>query len=140
MIFMKSLVIYLIFALAAVGTIGSAMALITHADIVKVTEELQVERATGPSAITVQNSGFSNAIKFSDIDNPQIYQFRQIGTGDRLDILDITNNRLGISMLASNGNIGIFNGNPTEKLDVNGNIKLSGNILSNGDICIGTCP
>jgi hypothetical protein len=39
-------------------------------------------------------------------------------------------------------NIGIGTSSPAEKLDVNGNIKLSGfarSITSDGDICIGTC-
>lgn len=37
------------------------------------------------------------------------------------------------------GNVGIGTTSPTEKLQVNGNIKLSGSILSDGDICIGNC-
>jgi len=36
-------------------------------------------------------------------------------------------------------NVGIGTASPQEKLDVNGNIKLSGNIVSDGDICIGAC-
>ena len=42
--------------------------------------------------------------------------------------------------IISNGNVGIGTTTPAQALDVNGNIKLSGNIVSNGDICIGTCP
>ena len=37
------------------------------------------------------------------------------------------------------GNIGIGTNSPQEKLDVNGNIRLTGNILPNGDLCIGVC-
>ena len=41
----------------------------------------------------------------------------------------------------NSGNVGIGTRNPTERLEVIGNIKLSGNIVSNGDICIGSgCP
>jgi len=36
-------------------------------------------------------------------------------------------------------NVGIGTAAPQEKLDVNGNIRLTGNILSPGDICIGAC-
>lgn len=37
------------------------------------------------------------------------------------------------------GQVGIGLENPTEKLDIKGNIKLSGSIISDGDICIGNC-
>lgn len=38
-----------------------------------------------------------------------------------------------------NGNVGIGTSTPTEKLEVDGNLKLNGNVLSDGDICIGMC-
>ncbi|KKP69733.1 hypothetical protein A2X44_04645 [candidate division CPR3 bacterium GWF2_35_18] len=37
------------------------------------------------------------------------------------------------------GNVGIGTTAPAQKLEVNGNFKLSGNIVSDGDICIGNC-
>jgi hypothetical protein len=40
----------------------------------------------------------------------------------------------------TSGKVGIGTITPTEALDVKGNIKLSGNLVSDGDICIGTCP
>lgn len=40
----------------------------------------------------------------------------------------------------SSKNVGIGIISPSEKLDVDGNIKLTGNILSDGNICIGNCP
>ena len=42
--------------------------------------------------------------------------------------------------VGSDGNVGVGTGSPAQKLDVNGNIKLNGDILSDTDICIGTCP
>ncbi len=37
------------------------------------------------------------------------------------------------------GNVGIGTTTPTAPLEVNGNIKLSGNLISDGDICLGVC-
>lgn len=42
-------------------------------------------------------------------------------------------------VFTDDGKVGIGTRNPQEKLDINGNINLSGNILSDGDICIGKC-
>ena len=43
------------------------------------------------------------------------------------------------SLAIEGGNVGIGRTNPIEKLEVAGNIKLSGNLISDGDICIGNC-
>ncbi len=42
-------------------------------------------------------------------------------------------------MIDHSGNVGVGTTAPTEKLEVNGNFKLSGNMVSDGDICIGNC-
>ena len=60
---------------------------------------------------------------------------------NRIDMY--TSSTLGFSVLANQdvivgGNVGIGT-SPTEALDVAGNIRLTGNILSPGDICIGAC-
>jgi hypothetical protein len=137
---MKNLVYLILIAVLVSVSVGNAVALIQHDDAVKVTGTFEVQTNPGGSAITVQNSGSFNSIKLFDIDDNQIFQFRLIGTGDRLDVVDVTNSRINMAILASNGNVGINTATPQEKLDVNGNIKLNGNIVSNGDICIGSCP
>lgn len=45
-----------------------------------------------------------------------------------------------IVRITKQGSIGIGTSTPAQKLDVNGNIRLTGDILSPNDICIGTCP
>jgi hypothetical protein len=42
-------------------------------------------------------------------------------------------------LVDSQGRVGIGTANPNHQLDVNGDMRISGNILSSGDICIGTC-
>lgn len=44
-----------------------------------------------------------------------------------------------IQTMTTDGKVGIGDLIPTEKLEIQGNLKLSGNILSDGDICIGSC-
>ena len=116
-------------------SIGNVMA------ITYTTENVVVQRTGAtPAAIEVRSSGASSAFKLQDIDNPQIYQFRLVGDGSRFDITDITHNRVNMAVLSSNGNVGIGTAAPVQKLDVAGNIRLTGNIVSPNDICIGTCP
>jgi len=45
-----------------------------------------------------------------------------------------------LTVVDSTGKVGIGTSTPAEKLDVIGNIRLTGNIVSPNDICIGTCP
>lgn len=105
------------------------------------TENVSVSRTGAtPAAIEVKSSGASSAFKLQDVDNPQIYQFRLVGDGSRFDITDITHNRVNIAVSSSSGNVGIGTATPLQKLDVAGNIRLTGNIVSPNDICIGTCP
>ncbi len=41
--------------------------------------------------------------------------------------------------LDKSGSVGIGTKTPTQALDISGNVKLSGNIVSDNDICIGVC-
>lgn len=61
-------------------------------------------------------------------------------TGLWRDPGNVPGTSVGVRMLIdTGGNVGIGNTAPTEKLEVQGNLKLSGSILSDGDICIGHC-
>jgi hypothetical protein len=143
---------YVVVLLIIVGgvSVGNVFALQVFSENVRVEGDFKVtsgaatvDRFNSTSGIVVQNNGtFENVIKFNHYKpgENQIFQFRQTPDGQRLDVVDITNNRNNISVLASNGFVGIGNALPIQKLDVAGNIRLTGNIVSPNDICIGTCP
>jgi len=73
--------------------------------------------------------------------NP-FYRMRLTDNTGRLDFsYDSSLEPQSIRMsIVKGGNIGIATTNPQELLDVNGNIRLTGNIVSPNDICIGNCP
>ena len=128
---------------------GNAWAMIVHNENVRVNGQFKVDggsvtvqRTGATSALVVQNDGSANIVKFSDLTTgqEQIFHLRQIAAGDRLDIFDSTNNGVRIAILAPSGNVGVGTTTPAEQLDVNGNIRLTGNIVSPNDICIGNCP
>ena len=129
-------------------SMGSAMGLVVDNENRIVNGEFKVtggaatvDRTGGQSSIVVQNSGFANTIKFSDIDDAQIFQFRLAGDGSRLDIVDITAaSAVRVAIESTTGQVGIGTSAPTETLDVNGNLRVRGNIVSTTDLCIGTCP
>jgi len=91
------------------------------------------------------NSDKQSVFQFEDPDDLQKYLLRSTpGPNGNFEFLDFSgaapSARTDISIERSNGNVGIGLGNPSERLHVNGNIKLTGNILPVGDLCIGTCP
>lgn len=103
-----------------------------------------------------------NTAKFSiqtpDTTTSPILQFGQVGAvgwdhkllnGNGSYVLGIDGGqnaiqivRNGISVYSTdfqNGNVGIGTVSPAQKLEVDGNIRLTGNLTSQNDICIGTC-
>ena len=103
-------------------------------------EDVFVIQPSGSATITVNSAAGTPNIKLVDSDDGQKWQFRIVSDGSRMDIKHMTTQTTNISILSSNDNVGIRNTNPQESLDVNGNIRLTGNIVSPNDICIGNCP
>ena len=130
-------------------TIGSAIAAENFAAPVKINSgplimidgTIDQSRTDGVQTLMkLKNSQSRIGILFEDTTGGEKYEIQQNGDGSRFQFQDPNfSNRKDISINTLTGNIGIGKPNPTERLDVLGNIKLSGNILSNGDICIGAC-
>jgi len=93
------------------------------------------------TAFRLLNDGAQSSFQFEDIDDSHVYVLRFTGGAEVFQLFDATNNRADISVDVSNGNVGIGKVFAGEKLDVQGNIRLSGNgnITSFTDICIGAC-
>jgi len=137
-----------IISLVAIGAIGTSYAVISHNDAVNIFGTLQivegnlvVSRTGGAdSGLNVKNDGGNAVFQFFDVDDGQVYKFILQKDGTLFKFTDATHARTDLAIKTSNGNIGIGTTNPQSKLDVNGDLKVQGNILSNGDICIGSCP
>jgi len=100
------------------------------------------------SKLVLRNDALQNAFKLLDTDSGLGFLQRLSADGLRFEWLDANSTGAsdGVDMVieVKTGNIGIATLTPTEKLDVNGTIHLSGvnsKITSDGDLCIGSgCP
>ncbi len=95
------------------------------------------------SQLVLSNDVKQSAIYFDDSDSGKTYILRYKSDGLRFDFVNWNVANVGsvdMSIQTATGNIGMGTTNPQEKLDVNGNIRLTGNIVSPNDICIGNCP
>jgi len=143
-------ILYLaIIGAVAIGFVGTSYAIVTHADQVDIlgnmniiNANMETVRADGfDTGNGLRNTGGANIFQFWDVDNNQVNRLILTEDGSEFDFFDVTHARKDIVIKTASGNVGIGNQvDPQEKLDVLGNIKLSGNIVSNGDICIGACP
>jgi hypothetical protein len=141
-------VLFLAISIALAGSIGTSYALITHNDNVNINGNLQViegnlvvsKTGGGDSGLSVKNSGGSAVFQFNDVDDSQVYRFKLNKLGDSFQFIDASSARTDMTIKLNNGNIGIGTTNPQERLDINGNLRVQGNITTNGDICIGSCP
>ena len=90
--------------------------------------------SSGARGITVERSSTANAsIEFKNSSDSMFCGLTSNGTGFAIDDDDNLASGPMLFVKASDGNVGIANDSPTEKLDVTGNVKLSGNIEPNAD-------
>ncbi len=94
------------------------------------------------SSLIVRNNLKQTTFTFMDPDDNQKYVIRSTpGSGGRLDFLDNSGvsptPRVDISIKRSTGNVGIGTVAPTEKLDVNGDVLVRGELFLDGDLSVG---
>ncbi|MBI2548296.1 hypothetical protein HYW21_03015 [Candidatus Woesearchaeota archaeon] len=97
---------------------------------------LQVAGSVIFSGLSVEGSGNHGAELRSSDGGSSYLDFANDGAVDYDARLRLASDD---ALVLEGGNLGLGNVNPSERLEVTGNIKLSGNILSDGDICIGNC-
>ena len=137
--------------IAGVITIGTAFAdtftsVIVNGSLEVNNGEFKFERTDNiQTAMQLINSDKQTTFTFKDPDDNQRYLLKNTpGPNGRFNFVDFSGvsptNRVDLSIQRATGNIGIGTIDPTELLDVNGNLRVRGNIVSTGDICIGNCP
>ena len=97
--------------------------------------------STPQTTLHIVDAGVS-AVRMEETTGNKIWIFGNDFTNFN-NAFTIWNPSAGFALLMDHttGNVGLGTTSPQERLDVNGNIRLNGNILSaGGDICIGTCP
>jgi len=86
------------------------------------------------SQLILDNDVGQSAIYFIDSDSDRNYILRTLPNGLRFDFVNwdttASVSRVDMSILTATGNIGMGTKDPQEKLDVDGNIRLTGNIVS----------
>jgi len=86
-------------------------------------------------SIIAGNAGESS-IRFGDTDSRAVGAITYFHSTDSLRITTTGGEQMVVD---SSGRVGIGTLSPLQKLDVSGNIRLTGNIVSPNDICIGSC-
>ena len=112
-----------------------------------VSTNMILQKNTAVFSVQTPDASTSPVLRFGQVGATGWQYTLEDGTGDLRvsieggqDAVEFTRNGLGVfSTTFPNGNVGIGT-TPNEKLDVNGNIRLTGNIVSPNDICIGNCP
>jgi hypothetical protein len=126
-------------------------------------EKLFIQNASGANLMSFDGNGNVGigtttpeaklAVEASSDEEFKIGQVSGTGSGRKQLVMgyNIAGNYAGIQAVEQNvafrdlvlqskgGNVGIGTTEPNAKLDVSGDIRLTGNIIPDGDICIGRC-
>lgn len=93
--------------------------------------------ANTPSGLSIVSGG-KDQLRIGSPNDGQMWSINENNIAS--SPLEITRVGSGTFLaVGANSNVGIGTTNPAQKLDVNGNIRITGNLTSPNDICIGAC-
>ncbi|MCP4592497.1 MAG: hypothetical protein GY842_17320 [bacterium] len=102
------------------------------------TQTLHLQKEYG-TTLWIRTIGWDSTPTFKISNDRKVWGLRvDGGDEDQLQIRDFSASANRVTIDAD-GNVGIGTETPQSMLDVAGDITVSGNIRSNGDICIGNC-
>jgi hypothetical protein len=99
----------------------------------------RLQADNGVASQSVVSTGGNAQFRLRDLDFGKTFDIRLIDNTGRLEVFDTALGSARI-VVTTTGDVGIGTITPLAKLDVAGNIRLTGNIISPNDICIGACP
>ncbi len=123
---LKILYTLLIAVSGIVLTIGAASALMEYV------ENLEVDNGAGDSSIKVTSSTGDSKLILED-QGKRTWSVKALDGKNKLQIIDETKNKARLT-IKPGGQVGIGTSNPSEKLDVNGNVRIRMDANIGGDL------
>lgn len=102
-------------------------------EYVQTSDDIRIQKPAGIARLTVQSDNNLALIDFSSNGTlrNQLYSWNGV---DKFSLYSVTSNTNPLTVDNTNGNIGVHQPSPSEKLDVNGNTKINGTLTVAGNL------